>query len=128
MFLKFNSQEERKEYGGSMFVELQYCTLPNSTPIEKIVDVDSIENWKNDSLYVHNENEFYQEYSKIFTDGVYCNGESGVVDIYGINYYSKEQTNTIIERLESLQPKDYECLIEWLQKAKEYNGFYILGI
>lgn len=128
MFLSFNSKAERMEYGGTAFIELQFCKLPITTSIEKIVDVDSIKNWEDDSLYVHNENEFYQEYSKIFTDGIYSNGESGVVDTYGINYYSKEQINVIIERLENLQPKDQESLINWLQKAKEYNGFYILGI
>ncbi len=130
MFLSFNSRTERMEYGGTAFIELQFCRLPITKSIKKIVAVDSIKNWKDDSLYVYVDNidEFYQEYSKIFTDGIYCNGKSGIVDTFGINYYSKEQISVIIERLKNLQPKDYENLIDWLQKAKEYNGFYILGI
>ena len=53
LFLKFSSQDERRAYGGSAFIELQFCKLPPATPIKKIIAVDSIENWKNDSLYVN---------------------------------------------------------------------------
>lgn len=31
-------------------------------------------------------------------------------------------------KLQKEKPADYEALIEWLTKSKEYNGFYILGI
>ena len=26
------------------------------------------------------------------------------------------------------KPMEYEILVEWLRKAKQYNGFYIYGI
>ena len=49
MFHIFNSQEERREYGGSAFIEIQFCRLPRDTSLSEIVDVDSIENWMNDT-------------------------------------------------------------------------------
>lgn len=128
LFYKFSSQEERRAYGGSTFIEFQFCKLPSKTPIKTIVAVDSIENWKNDSLYVNDENTFYETYSHIFTDGIYNNLQTGVVDIYGINYYNPLLAKTIIERMISEKPTDYEELVAWLEKTELYNGFYILGI
>ena len=61
LFHTFNSQEERRAFGGSMFIELQFCKLPVGTKNKKIISVDSIVNWQNDSLYVSNENMFYKE-------------------------------------------------------------------
>lgn len=34
----------------------------------------------------------------------------------------------IIEKINSEKPVGYEILAEWLNIAKNYNGFYILGI
>lgn len=47
---------------------------------------------------------------------------------YGINYYAPFFTDSIIARLHEKKPADYGILAEWLDKAKIYNGFYILGI
>ena len=90
--------------------------------------VGSINNWQNDSLYIDNDNAFFQEYNNIFNCGIYNNLKSGTVDIYGINYYAPSVTDTIIEKLHKDKPADYEVLIEWLTESKEYNGFYIFGI
>jgi len=128
MFHKFNSQEERRKQNGSAFIELQFCRLPWGTPIEKIVAGDSIENWKNDSLYVDDENLFYETYGRIFNGGIYNNLQSGVVDIYGINYYNATLTELIIQRVLSDKPLDYEVLVAWLKDAIKHNGFYVLGI
>ena len=128
LFLKFSSQDERRAYGGSAFIELQFCKLPPATPIKKIIAVNSIEDWKNDSLYVNDENSFYETYSHIFVDGIYHNLQTGVVDIYGINYYNPSLTESIIERVISEKPADYEALVAWIEEAKLHNGFYILGI
>lgn len=127
LFHKFSPQDERRAFGGSAFIELQFCKLPFTTPINKIVAVDSIEHWKNDSLYVNDENLFYEIYSHIFINGIY-NMQTGVVDIYGINYYNLSLTKTIIERVISGKPTECEELIMWLREAKLHNGFYILGI
>ena len=126
LFHIFNSQQERREYGGSCFIEFQFCRLPMETPIKELVNSDV--HWQNDSLYVDDENRFYTEYSKIFDCGIYNNLSSGTVDIYGLNYYSPNVTESIIEKLNDTKPLDYEVLLDWLNKSKEYNGFYILGI
>ncbi len=126
LFHIFNSQRERREYGGSCFIELQFCSLPKGTPIETLVNSDV--HWQDDSLYVDDENKFYKEYSSIFDCGVYNNLSSGSVDVYGLNYYSPEKTDIIIDKLGRKKPCDYQMLLDWLEKSKEYNGFYILGI
>jgi len=129
LFHTFDTQEERRNYGGSAFIEIQFCNMPPQTATKELVAVRSIRNWKNDSLYVHidDDNTFYQEYGRIFDRGTYNNLKTGPVDIYGINYYAPFLIASIIERLDHEKPVDYEVLIEWLIKAKSHNGFYILG-
>lgn len=130
LFHIFSSQKERRRFGGSAFIEIQFCKLPLGTEIEKLVAVSSITHWQNESLYIYinDENVFYQEYSHIFDCGTYNNLKSGTVDIYGINYYSPSFIDSIIGKILEDKPTDYEVLIEWLTKSKAYNGFYILGI
>lgn len=124
----FNSQEERRRFGGSAFIEIQFCKMPFNTKAKKIVAVNSITHWQNDSLYIDEADKFFQEYSHIFNSGIYHNLKTGIVDIFGINYYAPSLIDPIIEKLQADKPIDYELLIDWLRKAKEYNGFYILGI
>lgn len=107
---------------------MQFCKLPHKTSVSGIVAIESIKNWKNDSLYIDDENEFYLEYSQIFDCGVYNNLKSGIVDVYGINYYAPAQVAPIISKILACRPKEYAVLVEWLEKAMQYNGFYILGI
>lgn len=128
-FHTFNSQEERISYGGSAFIEIQFCKFPVGTTIKELVAVHSMDHWQNDSLYIYidDDNVFYQEYSRIFDCGTYNNLKTGPVDICGINYYAPSLIESIIERLDKERPVDYEVLIKWLIKSKSYNGFYILG-
>ncbi len=128
MFLKFKTTEERRAYGGSDFMELQYCTLPDDTSNKKIVDAE-IHHWQLSSLYVFGDdfNKFYAEYGEIIGNGLYGNLKEGSVDFYGINYYNREKTAKIIDRLKECKPKGYEVLLEWLSSSSNYNGFYILG-
>lgn len=128
LFHKFDSQEERRDYGGSAFLEMQFCRLLAGTGIGTLVAVDSIVNWLNDSLYISDENLFYEEYSRIFDCGVYNNGRTGPVDVYGINYYGPEQIDLLLARIQETEPEDWQVLTEWLKEARKYNGFYILGI
>lgn len=51
LFHIFHSQKERRDFGGSDFIEMQYCKLEQDSEIEKIVSVDATI-WKNDSLYI----------------------------------------------------------------------------
>lgn len=128
MFLTFTSQEERRDYGGTSFIEIQLCRLPDDTSIESKVDPCNIENWQDDSLYVEDEKNFYESYSSIFDCGTYSDLEEGPVDLYGINYYYPDQIESLIAELEDERPEDYQILADWLEYASGYNGFYILGI
>lgn len=128
LFLTFHSQEERREYGGSAFIEMQFCKLPVETGIKDIVAVRNINNWQNDSLYIYDDNVFYKEYSPIFNGGIYNNLKSGIVDVYGINYYAPVLIDSIFEKLHRKKPVDYEVVSDWIEKAQKYNGFYILGL
>ena len=130
LFHTFSSQEERRKSGGSYFIEMQYCRLGQGTKIEKIVSVDAIEHWKNDALYIYGDDidEFVLRYGNIFTGGIFNNRKSGILDVYGINYYSQEQTRLILDRVKKTKPLDYQILLDWLENSKECIGFYVLGI
>ena len=129
-FYCFNSQTERREFGGSAFVEFQFCKMPAKSNIKTIVSVEKIEHWQEDSLYVYLDDmeAFYKEYAKIFSGGTYNNMKTGVIDLYGINYYPPSLIDRICESIITAKPADCEALLQWLHKAKQYNGFYILGI
>ena len=130
LFYTFSSQEKRRKFNGSDFFEIQFCRLPKGTAVKKIVAIDSIRDWFNDSLYVRGDdnNIFWKEYNDIFDCGIYNNLETGKMDLHGINYYEPNLINCIISKLMKIKPMDYEKLVEWLNTAKKYNGFYILGV
>lgn len=110
-------------------IELQYCKLPITSSLKKIVSVSKIKSQLQDSLYViwENSNSFLDIYSEIFTNGVYNNLSTGKIDPFGINYYSNEEVKNIIRKLKELKPKYYLDLLQWLE-SNTYNGIYILGI
>lgn len=126
MFLRFESQDDRREYGGSCFIELQFCKLPVEASIEQIMDGN--EYWRDDSLYVYGDMPFYSTYKEVFGYGIHQDKSEGYLDNWGITYYRVEQIDEIIDWAKSIQPPEYEKLVEWLEEAKEYNGFYILGM
>ena len=130
LFYSFSSQTERREYGGSDFIEFQCCKLKRGTSIKKIISVDHIEHWKNNSLYLSGDNmeEFLFLYSDIFNKGIYNNGKSGAVDLFGINYYPPELEETIIKLLRVRNSEYDRILTDWLMTADEHNGLYILGV
>lgn len=130
MFHSFESREARRAFGGSAFIEIQYCRSKSTARIKKIVSLRAINDWQDDSLYVYVDDmdEFYSNYEDIFRDGVYSNGKKGDIDLYGINYYSPEQLTEIIDKIERQKPIDYEILLEWLKQGINYNGVYFLGI
>lgn len=130
LFRSFKSDKERKDFGCTAFIELQFCKLPAETSVADIVKVWSISHWKNDSLYIFikENNLFWKEYSNIITGGTYNNLKSGAMDLCGINYYNSELVQKIIDTIKIKQPLEYETILDWLEKSKEYNGFYILGL
>lgn len=129
-FHSFSSQEERRKFGGSDFFELQFCRMPQKTEVEIITAVDSIHHWLDDSLYISGDDEraFVQEYGGILDCGIHNNLETDGIDPYGINYYGPDRIDSILAKLLSRRPADYETFVEWLKAAKKYNGFYILGV
>jgi len=126
LFHIFNSQEERRVFGGSGFIEIQYCRHPMDTKPKRILN--NVTHWSDDSLYVDDIDLFYVEYKHIFDCGIYHNLKTGTIDLFGINYYTPNLLDTVVKRIENEKPADYEALLSWLEKAKEYNGFYILGV
>ncbi len=126
MFKKFRSQEERRRYGGSCFIELQFCRLPASESPEVILD--QFDNWRNDSLYVQGDEPLYTVYGPIFGNGIHPNMTESYLDVWGITYYKPSQIDGIIARALESKPEEYEMLVEWLNEAKNYNGFYIRGV
>ena len=128
MFHIFRNQDERRKYGGSAFIEMQFCRLPAGTDLHTLISAGSICHWQNDSLYISEESLFYEAYNSIFDCGFYSNCCSGKVDIYGINYYPPSCLEAIIEKLCLIQPEGHNVLLDWLEKARAFNGVYILGI
>ena len=125
MFMKFNSQKERSQYGGSCFIELQFCRFPAGTDIKTIMSDYTF--WLDDSLYVHGDDPFYSAYGQIFGKGIHPNMTESYPDPWGITYYRPDQIDEIIERAEKKKPLGYKILTEWLEEAKNYNGIIIHG-
>lgn len=91
IFHSFKNQNARRTFGGSAFIEIQYCTQKSGTELKKIVNTSR--HWIDNSLYIYFDDidSFFANYKKIFYGGTYQNLHSGEVDIFGINYYSSEQ-------------------------------------
>jgi len=128
LFHTFRSQEERRAFGGSAYIEMQFCKMKPGTSVKRIVATRSINNWQSDSLYIVDTETFGRDYRSIFACGIYNNLKTGPMDLTGINYYKPDLIDAIIMKVLENKPTDYEILIAWLNKAKKYNGFYILGI
>lgn len=130
MFHTFPSQEARRAFGGSDFIEMQYCKLGKDCEIGTIVSVNMIPHWQTDSLYLFGNDmtTFETHYGKIFTGGIYNNGNRGPVDLCGINFYSQKQLIQMVDRIRKDKPLDYQTLLNWLEAGKQYIGFYLLGV
>ena len=104
--------------------------MPKRSQIKELVSVDNIRSGRNDSLYIHEDDDeaFFREYSRVFDCGTYNNLETGVVDLCGINYYAPNLIDLTLEKLREEEPQGCEVLAAWLVRAKEHNGFYILGL
>lgn len=125
LFYTFRSQEERRRVGGFCFLELQFCPACAGTPEEQMARIC---HWQTDSLYVADENAFYRDYGRIFTGGRYQNGETGAVDIYGLNYYDEAARQRILRQVLEEKPPEYEALAAWLCRSAGGAGFFLLGL
>lgn len=112
---------------GTAYFEFQYCK--KDWNIKKILK-NGYSFWEKDSLLVHidNDKKFFDNYLKYFELTNAPNGKT-VFCYYGVNYYTKEQTVSILERINTDKPNEYQVLIKWLEKAiSDYNGFFFIGI
>lgn len=85
------------------------------------------EHWLPDSLCVSIDDEkvFFENYGKYLENP----HKPRKFAYFGWNYYTKKQTQTIIEQITRDKPQEYDVLLSWLELATdEYNGFYFLGI
>lgn len=119
---------ESEKCGSSAFLELQFCKLPARSDLETLVAVEYIIPWQNDSLYIHDARLFDREYRSVFDCGIYSNLKVGTVDLWGINYYPPSSIDVLIQKTDAKKPLECETLKAWLNQAKAYNGFYILGM
>lgn len=120
----FLTDEKRKAIGGTGFHEIQFCT--KDLPVEKLVQLKNIRDWASDSLYLDamtaDDDLFYKNYNNIF-------GQFGKLDYFGINYFTKEQTQKILSDVQGSDLPGKNALVAWLEVCIEnYNGFYFLGV
>lgn len=119
MFHKFKNQQERKNFGGTAFVEFAYCKNKSKLKIlNRLFKIKKF--WNDDSLYIYVDD--IDEFCNLYDDIFMAN------NLYGPNYYSKEKTIEIINLLKEKQPKYYLVLVEWLELVLMYDGFWIYGI
>ena len=113
-----------KNSSGYIEFQLSQKEKPNfrkyefSNPSSLFVDVNSFGSM----------DEFLENYGDIFRNGLHPD-KSSSLDLFGINFYSLEDVENIIQEIEKKKPKDYKTILDWLQIVKKYyKGFYILGI
>ena len=71
---------------------------------------------------------FYRHYGSIITGGIYNNKESGPMDLWGINFYSRKQAAFFLDCIKIDKPPEYQVVQKWLQEVEQYIGFYVLGL
>lgn len=130
MFLQFTDEKERILYGGSAFLELQYCNAKQGTSVKNLCAVSNIRHGANDSLYIYDDDMevFYSAYAPLLGEAFYNNGRCGKIDIGGINYFSPQAAALAAKRIAAEKPIEHEIFLTWIQKAVNRNGFYLLGL
>jgi hypothetical protein len=119
--------EKRK--GSTAYYEFQYCK--RDLTVEQAVKSDAWTYWAEDSLLVHmdGEHELFQHYIKPYMSAPHAPNGSRVYFYAGVNYYTREETAEMLDRIKADRPDKCEVLIPWLERAAgELYGFYILGI
>ncbi len=119
--------EKRK--GSTAYYEFQYCK--RDLTVEQAVKSDAWTYWAEDSLLVHmdGEHELFQHYIKPYMSAPHAPNGSRVYFYAGVNYYTREETAEMLDKIKADRPDECEVLIPWLERAAgELYGFYILGI
>lgn len=112
---------------GSGYFEFQF--YKNDLPAKKAAQ-DYGKHWLPDSLYVHMDwqNIFLHHYLPYLKE---TNAPDGSHEFcyFAPNYYTKEQTAAMLERIKADRPHGWETLIPWLERAAtEYYGFFLMGV
>ena len=119
--------EKRK--GSSAYYEFQFCK--DDLTVEQAVKSDAWHYWAEDSLLVHidGEHELFHSYIKPYMSAPHApNGSRGYF-YAGVNYYTREETAEMLERIKEDSPAGCNVLIPWLERAaREFYGFYIMGL
>lgn len=117
----FVTNEERN---GSGYIEFQYCKEKTPFFFSKILAYMH-KNFLDDSIFVDIDDfedkliNLYPTLKKIDLD----------FDMFGPNYFDKEQTANFLELINQLDDYDYTVLKRFLKNAIEkYNGIYIIGV
>ncbi len=117
----------QKKSGTSAYYEFQYCK--KDLPTDVLVK-EGYGHWQEDSLLVYTDDDarLFEHYLSYLSPTRAPNGTSEFC-YFGVNYYTKEETAKILQRMEKEKPPYSEPLAKWLTKAvEEYNGFFFLGI
>ena len=117
----------QKRKGTSAYYEFQFCK--KALPSKKLMEADAL-HFREDSLivYMDDDGRLFKHYTRYLSHPHSPDG-SGRFYYAGINYYTKEETETILKKIEKERPPYAEPLIDWLREAAEkYNGFFFFGI
>ena len=118
------------EREGTAYFEFQFCKKKSFIHRIFTAIVGWHVFWAKDSLLVDalDDETFFKNYGEYIKYPTVKN-RFQELDPFGVNYYTKEQTLSILEKIKKDKPKDFEVLVKWLEKAvTDYNGFYFLGI
>lgn len=132
---KFTKYEEngiflpmsKKKKGTSAYYEFQYCK--NDLPLEVLMK-KGYTHWQEDSLLVHidDDTRLFEHYLRYLSPTHAPNGTNEFC-YFGVNYYTKDETSKILEKIKKEKPMYSDVLTKWLTAAvEEHNGFFFLGI
>jgi hypothetical protein len=122
----FYNKDESNIVQGPL-LELQYCKEKLSA--DEVIK-HGYHHWGQDSYYMQDgfTGSFIKLYADVLGNGTYANMKEGPIDNWGVNYYGPEKIDEIIDKANELKPLEYEFFVKWLEEAKNYNGFFILGV
>lgn len=118
-----------KQRIGCCYYEFQFCKRKRPVRFGK-VNTMGIKCWRDDSLLIFDKlfDEFFCKYSHVLKVARFSSGDTGFYP-FGINYYDKCFTDTLLQEIKKDNYVEYEELVSWLEDAlNKYNGFYILGL
>lgn len=109
-----------REGQGTGFIELQYCKIK----MPKKIALNSIKNWKKDSLYIGIESLdiFSIQYFDIFCD-------INEIDLFSPEYFTTKQVKKLRDMILERKPLDYKIIVDWLDICIEKGySMYFLGV